>query len=109
MGADLLWLMAGSIMEPIWVIALKRYNDTNSLLWGAVAILFMLASPFCLSMAMRTMPVSVSYAIWTGCGAVFALIAGFVLFKEKVDRLKVFFVILIIIGVVGLQLSTGGI
>lgn len=109
MEAEFLWLMAGSIMEPVWVIALKRYNDTRSLFWGAVAVLFMIGSPFCLSMAMRTMPVSVSYAIWTGCGAVFAMIAGVVLFKEKVDRLKVLFVIMIIIGVVGLQFSTGGV
>lgn len=108
MDVEFLWLMAGSIMEPVWVIALKRYNDSNSPLWGAVAVLFMLGSPFCLSMAMRTMPVAVSYAIWTGCGAVFAMLAGIILFKERVDRLKVFFVTLIIIGVVGLQLSAGG-
>ena len=107
METEFLWLMAGSIMEPVWVIALKRYNDTRHLMWGAVAVFFMIASPFCLSMAMRTMPVSISYAVWTGCGAVFAMIAGVILFKERVDRLKVLFVTMILVGVIGVQLTGG--
>jgi len=51
--------------------------------------------------------VGVSYAIWTGIGAVFTLLAGMLLYKERIDRLKVMFVFMIIVGVVGLELSGG--
>ena len=107
MDAALLWIIIGGFLEPVWVVALKRYDDTKSLLWGAAALFFIIASPMCLSFAMKTMPVGISYAIWTGLGAVFTMVAGMVLYKEKPDRLKVLFVFMIIVGVAGLQLSSG--
>jgi quaternary ammonium compound-resistance protein SugE len=61
----------------------------------------------CLSFAMEGgMAMGVAYSIWTGIGAVFTMIAGVVLYKDKVNRLKILFVMLILFGVVGLQLST---
>ena len=101
----LLWIILGGFMEPVWVMALKRYNDTKSLPWAAVAVFFMIASPMCLSFAMKTMPVGVSYAIWTGLGAIFTMVAGMVVYHEKVDRVKVALVFLIIVGIAGLQIS----
>ncbi len=103
----LIWVIIGSVLEPVWVISLKKYNDTHSLLWGASAVFFIVASPMCLSFAMTTMAVGVSYAIWTGIGAVFTMIAGMILYKERIDRLKILFVVMIIAGVVGLQLFSG--
>ena len=101
----LLWIIVGGMLEPVWVICLKKYNDHRCLFWAVMSAVFIVASPMCLSFAMRTMPVGVSYSIWTGLGAVFTMIAGMVLYKEKIDRLKVLFVFMIIAGIVGLQLS----
>ena len=101
-----LWIIIGGFLEPVWVMALKRYDDTKSLAWAAFALVFMIASPMCLSFAMKTMPVGMSYAIWTGLGAIFTMIAGMVVYHEKVDRIKVALVFVIIIGVAGLQLTT---
>jgi quaternary ammonium compound-resistance protein SugE len=67
----------------------------------------MYASPMCLAFAMADgMSVGIAYSIWTGLGAVFAMIVGIVLFKEKVERIKIALVLMIIAGVVGLELST---
>ena len=103
--AALLWIVLGGFMEPVWVLALKRYNDTKVLTWAAVAVFFMIASPMCLSFAMKTMPMGVSYSIWTGLGAIFTMVAGMAVYHEKVDRIKIMLVFLIIAGVVGLQLT----
>ena len=56
---------------------------------------------------MKSTNVGIAYAIWTGIGAVFTLIVGMVLYKERIDRVKVLLVFMIIVGVVGLQLTSG--
>ncbi len=106
MDVALLWVIFGGFLEPLWVIGLKKYNDTHSLIWGAFAILFIFLSPCCIAFAMESMSVGVAYSIWTGIGAVMTVLSGVVLYKEKLDRLKVFFVFLIIVGVVGLEMSS---
>lgn len=104
--AALLWVLVGGFLEPVWVIGLKRYNDTRSPAWGALAVVFMIVSPFCLTFAMQGMSVGVAYAIWTGIGAVMTVVSGVVLYRERLDRLKVLFIFLIVAGVAGLELSS---
>lgn len=106
MDMAIMWVILGSFLEPVWVIGLKKYNETHSLFWGIFAVAFIIISPSMMSFSMNMgMSVGIAYSIWTGLGAVFTMIAGLVLFKEKVDRVRIFFVMLIIIGVVGLELS----
>ena len=102
----LLWVIVGGLLEPGWVVGLKKYNDTRNLAWGAFAVVFMIASPCCLAYAMDSISVGVAYSIWTGIGAVMTVIAGVVLYKDRIDRMKVLFIFLIIVGVVGLEMSS---
>lgn len=102
----LLWVIVGGLLEPVWVVGLKKYNDTRNLAWGAFAVVFMIAIPCCLAFAMDSISVGVAYSIWTGIGAVMTVIAGVVLYKDRIDRMKVLFIFLIIVGVVGLEMSS---
>lgn len=106
MDASLLWVIVGGLLEPVWVVALKKYNDTHSLVWGAIAVVVMFLSPCCLAFAMQSMSIGVAYSIWTGIGAVLTVLTGVVLYKDRLDRLKVLFIFLIIAGVIGLELSS---
>ena len=47
-----------------------------------------------------------AYSIWTGIGAVMTLATGVVMYHDKLDRLKILFVFLIIAGVIGLEMSS---
>ncbi len=105
-GAAFLWVIFGGFLEPVWVIALKKYNDTCSLLWGTIAVMFMFISPCCLAFSMETLSAGVAYSIWTGIGAVMTVLAGVILYKDRLGRLKVLFIFMIIAGVVGLELSS---
>ena len=58
-----------------------------------------------LTMALRTLPVSVGYPIWVGAGVVGTVIFGYFWFGEALSPLKVASVSLIVLGVVGLKLS----
>ena len=103
----LIWVIIGGFLEPVWVIGLKKYDETKSLLWGAFTVFFMILSPMFLSFAMDSMNVGVAYSIWTGIGAVFTTIVGAILYKDRIDRIKVLLVLVIITGVAGLQLTSG--
>lgn len=107
MDAALLWIVIGGLMEPIWVVALKRLDEERTLRWAAVTVFFAVLSPVCLGIGMETMPVGVSYAIWTGIGAVCTMVVGYKLYGERVGALKMVLVGFILVGVVGLELSQG--
>jgi len=102
----LAWVIFGGFLEPMWVIGLKKYGEKKSLFWLIFIIVFIYLSPMCIGFAMADgMSVGVAYSIWTGLGSVFAMIVGRILFKEKVERIKVLLVMVIIIGITGLELS----
>ncbi|HBV88993.1 multidrug efflux SMR transporter [Desulfosporosinus sp.] len=58
-----------------------------------------------LSLSLKEIEVSVAYAIWSAVGIVVISVIGIVFFKETVNTLKVVSILLIVIGVVGLNLS----
>jgi quaternary ammonium compound-resistance protein SugE len=62
-------------------------------------------SLFLLSLALRSLPVSSAYAVWTGIGAAGTAIYGMVFLDDLVSVLKIISISLVIIGVIGLQLS----
>jgi len=103
----LAWVIFGGFLEPVWVIGLKKFSENHSPYWLVFTVIMMYASPMCIAFAMGDgMSVGVAYSIWTGLGAVFAMIAGILLFKEKLERVKIALVLMIVVGVVGLELST---
>lgn len=105
MDLALLWIVIGGLLEPVWVVALKRFDEVRNLRWGLITVFFVILSPLFLGLGMETMPVGVSYAIWTGIGAVCTMAVGYLLYKEKVGAIKMALVGLILAGVIGLELS----
>ena len=59
-----------------------------------------------LSQATKTLLLGTAYAIWTGIGALGAVIVGIVLFKESVTPARIFFVTLLLIGIIGLKITS---
>jgi len=64
----------------------------------------MVISFWLLSVAMKTIPIGTAYAVWTGIGAVGVAIIGMILFGESRDIIRVFCLLLIVSGIVGLKL-----
>ena len=58
-------------------------------------------------LVLKKIDVSVAYAIWAGMGTALIAAIGILWFKESATAIKVLSIILIIIGVVGLNLSGG--
>jgi len=102
------WLMlivAGSF-EVVWAIGLK-YAEGFTKFWPSViTIVAMLVSIVLLGLAMKSLPVGTSYAVWVGVGAVGTAILGIVLLGESASAGRLASLALIVAGIVGLKLAT---
>ncbi len=101
-----MYLCIAGVFEVVWVIGLKYTDGFSRPLPSVVTVLVMGVSFFFLSQAVRTLPVGTAYAVWTGIGAVGAVILGMILFAESKDALRLVCIGLIIAGVVGLRLAS---
>ncbi|NOV04165.1 QacE family quaternary ammonium compound efflux SMR transporter [Paenibacillus sp. LMG 31457] len=61
-----------------------------------------------LTLALKQLDVSLAYAIWSGVGTALITIIGIWWFNESVSTLKVISIVLIILGVIGLHISSSG-
>ena len=98
-----LQLIIAGLLETFWSYQLKCSAGFTKLLPSVLTILGMLLSFYLLSQALKTLPLSIGYAVWTGIGAA---IVGFVVLKEPVSALKLICILLIAAGIAGLNLSS---
>jgi quaternary ammonium compound-resistance protein SugE len=101
-----IWLTVAGLLEVVWAVGLK-YTDGFTRLWpSAITIVAMVASVYCLAVAVRTIPIGTGYAVWTGIGAVGVAILGMVLFGESAALARIGSILLIVAGIAGLKVLT---
>ena len=101
----ILLLLAG-LLEVGWAIGLK-YTEGFTKLWPSVGtIVAMIASLGLLGLAMKSLPVGTSYAVWVGVGAVGTALLGIVLLGEPATAGRLVSLGLIVAGIVGLKLAS---
>ncbi len=101
------YLILAGLLEPIWVVSMKYSQGFTDILWAAATFIFLFFSMYFLALALKSkIPVGTAYSIWVGIGAIGALIAGIILFNESSDIIRLGFVLLIIVGIAGLQTTS---
>ena len=98
------YLFFAGILECIWPIALKESDGFTKIPATSVALVTGLISLLLLSFAMKDLPISTAYAIWTGLGATGVTIIGVFYYGEPASMSRVVSISLIITGIVGLRL-----
>lgn len=99
-------LVLAGLFEIGWAIGLK-YTEGFTRLWPSVwTIAAMIVSLGLLGLAMKSLPVGTSYAVWVGVGAVGTAILGIVLLGESASAGRLASLALIVAGIVGLKLAT---
>lgn len=99
-------LLIAGLLEVCWAIGLKYTEGFTRLVPSVLTIAAMVASVVLLAMAMKSLPVGTSYAVWVGIGAVGTAILGMALFGEPVNAARVVSLGLVVAGIVGLKLSS---
>ena len=100
-------LFIAGLFETGWAVGLKYTQGFSRPVPTIFTLIAMAVSFWLLAMAMRTLPVGTAYAVWTGIGAVGAVILGIVLFGEPVTLARSGCVGLIVTGLIGLKLTAG--
>jgi quaternary ammonium compound-resistance protein SugE len=99
-------LVLAGLLEIGWAIGLK-YTEGFTRFWPSVwTVAAMIASLGLLGLAMKSLPVGTSYAVWVGVGAVGTAILGIVLLGEPATAGRIASLALIVAGIVGLKLSS---
>jgi quaternary ammonium compound-resistance protein SugE len=102
-------LFVAGLFEVAWAIGLK-YTEGFSKLWPSIfTVVCMIISMGLLAYAVKHLPIGTAYAVWTGIGAIGTAILGIILFNESKELVRIFFIFLIIIGIVGLKIFSGDI
>lgn len=100
------FLVIAGIFEVVWETAMKYSHGFTNLMPSIVTIAGMLISFFLLAHATKTLPLSIAYPVWTGIGAVGTVIAGIVLFGDKISPITWGFVILLLVSIVGIKMTS---
>ncbi len=101
------YLIVAGGLEVFWSTCLKLSEGFSVLRFSILTVIGMIFSFLFLSQATKTLPLGTSYAIWTGIGDLGAVIVGVLLFKESVSPLRLMFVALLLIGIIGLKATSG--
>ena len=103
-----LFLALAILFENAGTISMKLSNGLTRLVPSILIPVFYLPSFLLLSLALKKIDVSVAYALWSGVGTASIALVGILYFREPATALKLASLGLIIIGAVGLNLSTRG-
>lgn len=82
---------------------MKGLTGTLWMLWGAGFLLCLTLSMLLLSKAVQTIPIGTAYPVWTGIGAAGTVLVGIFLFNEPASFWRIFFIVTLIISVIGLK------
>ncbi|CCY63058.1 MAG: DMT family transporter [Candidatus Gastranaerophilaceae bacterium] len=102
---NLLFLLSAIIFEVAGTTMMKLSNGFTVLLPSVALFIFYAISFCCLTMSLRSIDVSMAYAIWSGFGTALIATIGVIFFHEQINPIKIISLAFIIIGVVGLNLS----
>jgi quaternary ammonium compound-resistance protein SugE len=104
------WLMVllAGLLEVVWSLTMKLSSGFTRPGPTAITLAAMIASFALLSVAMRTLPLSVAYMTWTGIGAVGSFVVGTIALGEQLSAARAVAAALIVAGIVLMKLSSPG-
>lgn len=103
MNRNWLFVLLAGIVEIGWVIGLK--HSASLFEWG-LTIFGIIVSFVLVIKATSQLPVGTAYAVFTGIGTAGTVLAGAALFSEPLSWIKVLLIGTLMLGVIGLKLST---
>ena len=96
-------LMVAAVFEVMFAVSMKYAEGFTRPLPTVVTVLAVIGGIFFLTLAMRQLPVSIAYPIWTAIGTLGTVFFGFLLLGEALTLTKLASIALIITGVAGLR------
>lgn len=99
-----LLLMIAIISEVIATLSLKASDGFSQLLPSIIVVIGYAIAFYCLSIVVQSLPLGLTYAIWTGLGTVLITLFGLFLYQQQIDFAAWLGILLIIAGIIVIQL-----
>jgi quaternary ammonium compound-resistance protein SugE len=99
------WLGLAGVLEVVWALALKASEGFTRWLPTSIMVVGLVLSFWFLSWALREIPMGTAYAVWTGIGAAGVAILGMAFYGEPATLVRIGFLVLILVGILGLKLA----
>lgn len=106
MAKSWLYVILGGFLEIFWVLTLKLSHNFLVLKYSVATVVLVVISFYLFSKGMKDLPSGVAYTVYTGIGAVGTIFFGIIFLHESISLPKIAFSILLIIGILGLKMST---
>jgi quaternary ammonium compound-resistance protein SugE len=103
--AWLLLVIAG-LIEAMWAVGLKYTDGFTRLVPSVLTAIGIVVSMGLLALAARSLPIGTAYPVWVGLGAAGAVALGILFLGEPAGPLRLFFLALLLVAIVGLK-ATG--
>jgi quaternary ammonium compound-resistance protein SugE len=100
-----IFLVIAGLLEVCWAIGLKYTNGFTKLIPSLFTGGTLVLSMYFLARAAQDLPIGTAYAVWVGIGAMGAAILGIFLFDEPVSPARIFFLILLLVAIIGLKIT----
>ena len=100
------YLAIAIVFEIIATLCLKQSEGLQNISWVSASVFFYIICFWAFAPALDLLPVGPAYAIWSGVGILALAIIGTVFLGDKLTLIQYGFIALILIGAVGLQLTT---
>ncbi|SFK22327.1 quaternary ammonium compound-resistance protein SugE [Halobacillus dabanensis] len=100
-----IYLFFGALFEIGWAIGLKLSEGFTDPLFSTLTIIFIFISFLFFTKALRDIDIGTGYAIFTGIGAAGTTLIGMIFLGDGGGAGKVFFIGLLIAGIIGLKMS----
>jgi small multidrug resistance pump len=99
------WMYLGIaiILEVMGTTCMKLSNGFTETVPSIMMFILYGLSFYLMALALKSIDVSIAYAIWAGMGTVLIVTVGILWFKEPVNAIKIISIGLIVIGIVGLN------
>ena len=96
-------LLAAGVLEVAMAFALKASAGVTRPVPSLLAVLAALGSIWLLATAVRTLPLGIAYAVWTGIGALGVSLVGVAVFAETLSPARMLCMALVFGGIAGLK------
>ena len=101
------YLIVAGLFECFWSTMMKLSEGFSRAGFAAATVVGMIASFWALILATKELPISLAYPIWTGIGAVGAVLVGVFFFRDTIRPVTWVFVAMLIVGIIGIKLTAG--
>ncbi|KUF40222.1 multidrug efflux SMR transporter [Myroides marinus] len=101
---NIVFLLFAILLETIATTMLKASEGFTKPIPTAITLIGYAGAFYLLSLTLRTIPIGIAYALWSGIGIVLVTVAAYFLYKQKLDTPALIGISLIIIGVLVIQL-----